>query len=604
MTYFEYQKEVFERLLNQHRADKNYTFSVRQIASKGAETNYFIGKEQSKYFGTTFWRIPCGFPGSAQDTIDLFFFQTTDGKFKYNFEIVQTKKPHDAQNKSALNVVRKIKPLLKDAIGIFYESKPASGYEKYKLNPRKADYDDIDTMFQSINEDLKIIFPIIESEINQEKLKNKKFNAGRISENDFQDYITKLDKRFKKFNLDLGLNGLSHTAQHKDTKNYGLNTILYGPPGTGKTYKTIDIAVQIITGKEEERIKNKQTFDQLRKEGQIEFVTFHQNYSYEDFVSGLRPDIEAEFLRFRPYKGVFYEIAKRARENYQNSLSENLNERSFEEVFSEIIQPLTDKGQPVKIKMASGISFTITDVGEYSIHFSKPNGNSIHTLSIQTLEDIVEGRKQFTTGLGPYYNPLADQIKLLRKKTNKIDPVQLKKFVLIIDEINRANISKVFGELITLLEDDKRIGRDNELRVTLPNGEKDFCIPPNLYVLGTMNTADKSIALIDIALRRRFEFIGYFPDYSTIEDSEKKELLIHINKAIYSKKGSSDFLIGHAYFLNGIETHKAIKNKIIPLLMEYFSGKTEVVEDVFNGSSVTVKFNKDSFAWEISNNHS
>jgi len=202
--------------------------------------------------------------------------------------------------------------------------------------------------------------------------------------------------------------------------------------------------------------------------------------------------------------------------------------------------------------MSSGVLFTITDVNDYSIRFSKPNGNSQHTLSIQTLEEIIDGLREFASGLGPYYNPLANIIKEKKKEIKNLNTEPKRNFVLIIDEINRANISKVFGELITLLEEDKRISGKNELRITLPNGEKEFGVPPNLFIIGTMNTADKSIALIDIALRRRFEFIGQFPDYTRLEENEGL-LLKKINQAIFSRKKSADYLIGHAYFMTGLK---------------------------------------------------
>lgn len=376
------------------------------------------------------------------------------------------------------------------------------------------------------------------------------------------------------------------------------NIILFGPPGTGKTFTSIDKAVEILTDTRGKHKDNKIVFDKLKKEGQIEFVTFHQNYSYEDFMVGIRPDIEKEALRFKPYKGIFYEIAKKARENYYASLKEHPKERSFQHVLDDILKPLTEKGEPVKIKMASGVFYEVTDVSDHTIYFNKPSGESRHTLSIDTLEEIVDGLRVVTTGLGPYYNPLAELIRVKKKEIGNIDKEPRKNFVLIIDEINRANISKVFGELITLLEEDKRIDAINELRLTLPNGEKEFGIPPNLFLVGTMNTADKSIANIDIALRRRFEFIGCFPDYSKLEESDGI-FLKHINKEIYNRKKSADYLIGHAYFMTGLDTYKTIKNKVIPLLMEYFSGKTDVVEEIFRNSTWSISYDIEKYDWII-----
>jgi 5-methylcytosine-specific restriction protein B len=414
------------------------------------------------------------------------------------------------------------------------------------------------------------------------------------------DKIEEANKRI--FEPHFGVQFISAEAEiikaSGELQKYPNNIILYGPPGTGKTFNSIDKAVEIISGIKHNHDESKIIFDKLKKEGQIEFVTFHQNYSYEDFMIGIRPDIEFDQLRFKPYKGIFYEIAKKAKDNYIASSNEQPKERSFLEVFSEIIQPLTDKGESVKIKMSSGIYYTITDVSDYSIHFSKPNGNSQHTLSIQTLEEIVDGLRMFTSGLGPYYNPLADILREKKKETTNINTEPKKNFCLIIDEINRANISKVFGELITLLEEDKRIDAKNELRITLPNGEREFGVSPNLFLIGTMNTADKSIALIDIALRRRFEFIGYFPDYSKLEESDG-ELLKSINKEIYARKKSADYLIGHAYFMSGIETSKVLKNKVIPLLMEYFSGKTEVVEDLLKSSGWNISYDIEKYEWAI-----
>ncbi len=291
---------------------------------------------------------------------------------------------------------------------------------------------------------------------------------------------------------------------HEDQKIATNNIVLFGPPGTGKTYNTIDRAVEIIMGSKGSHEENKPVFDSLRKEGRIEFITFHQNYSYEDFMIGIRPDLnEMSILKFKRWEGIFYRLCKEAERNYFN------------------------------------------------------------------WKDQQQGNKE-----------------------------NVQHFVLVIDEINRANISRVFGELITLLEEDKRIGARNELRITLPNGEKEFGIPPNLHLIGTMNTADKSIALVDIALRRRFEFVGYFPDYSKLEESVG-DLLKAINKEIFARKKSADYLIGHAYFMAEPDTTKVLKTKIIPLLMEYFSSKTEIVEEIFKSSGWRIKYDVEKYEWLI-----
>ncbi len=377
---------------------------------------------------------------------------------------------------------------------------------------------------------------------------------------------------------------------------YPLNSIFYGPPGTGKTYTTISGAVKIATGKTfGSHSEYKAEFDRLRRDGQIEFITFHQSYSYEDFVAGIRPDVDTGNLSFLSKKGVFYEIAKRARDNFEAARAGAGTSRSFEEVFTELIEPL-ERGETVPVTMASGQEYKITDVSQYSISFEKPSGTSLHTLSISTLEEFVAGRREAPHGLAPYYKPLA---KLLTEMRSQPGPTEeLKNFVLIIDEINRGNISRIFGELITLIEDDKRLGGENELRVTLPNGEKDFAVPPNLYLLGTMNTADKSIALIDIALRRRFEFVGFYPKAELVDDEASAALLEHINRGIYERKKSADFLVGHAYFMKNEPLETVLRNRVLPLLMEYFSSNISIVTDIFQGSGWRVEY--DSFDWVIS----
>ena len=165
---------------------------------------------------------------------------------------------------------------------------------------------------------------------------------------------------------------------------------------------------------------------------------------------------------------------------------------------------------------------------------------------------------------------------------------EAKKFVLIIDEINRGNISKIFGELITLLEEDKRIGISNQIVANLPYTKEKFSLPNNLYIIGTMNTSDKSIAQIDIALRRRFIFEEMMPDYDVLDEIdgiELDKLLIEINERIEFLL-DRDHLIGHAYFVNCnsyLDIINVVINKIIPLLQEYFYGDNERVGMILGG---------------------
>ncbi|WP_139958571.1 McrB family protein [Flavicella sediminum] len=384
--------------------------------------------------------------------------------------------------------------------------------------------------------------------------------------------------------------------------NVPLNQIFYGPPGTGKTYNTILEAAKIIEQDEALDYKNAQIIFNKNLGDRVEFITFHQNYSYEDFIQGLRPDTELSGeLSFFKSDGVFKRIADRALKNLKDSENPDAAKKEFHEVFSELIAPLHEGDlEELEIKMKQ-TSFYITEVGEKSIEFRKNQGDSVHTLSINTLNKMYANGENnlILGGLQPYYNPILN--RLLENGKSNVKPVEKQNYVIVIDEINRANISRVFGELITLIEKDKRSHGAIPLSATLPSGEK-FIVPSNLYIIGTMNTADKSIALLDIALRRRFEFRPMYPKYN-LPNIHKSEFLKTLNEAIVASGKGHDFTIGHSYFMCGenesFDFEKTINNKVIPLLLEYYMNDEIEVKKILNEVLKAEAYKVDNWPLEI-----
>lgn len=443
------------------------------------------------------------------------------------------------------------------------------------------------------------------------------------------------------------------------------NQILYGPPGTGKTYITINKALEIINGKEylegKSRKELQREFNSLKDKGQIQFTTFHQSFSYEDFVEGIRPippgkggnesdqliyDVESGIFKslcesamgekvesntevsVEVSKARYYKMSLGGRQNQElhdwciendyvalgyggnhdySGLKDNRDWNSFKKHFNENYPDLVEKSryniQAVyaflgmkkgDIVMATLGNHIVDAIGvidsdyewsdDKAIDFSQFRRVKWLATNLKAQPEKFVRKKISQQTIYEFYN--ADIKKEAFEDLLSIESKEEQNYVLIIDEINRGNVASIFGELITLLEPDKRLGRENELRVSLPYSRETFGVPSNLHIIGTMNTADRSVEALDTALRRRFSFMEMMCDYTVLDqvighDFEVngiviKQMLKTINERLELLL-NRDHQIGHAWFLSlkdaeikQKELNNIFQNKILPLLQEFF----------------------------------
>jgi len=423
-----------------------------------------------------------------------------------------------------------------------------------------------------------------------------------------------------------------------------LNQILFGPPGTGKTYQTINKALDIlgenIDGKSRKEIKD--LFDSRISEGQIVFTTFHQSMSYEDFIEGIKPlapKQEGTQISYKIVDGIFKKACAIAGYKSYKLFIKSKSQRtkySFDDLYQAFISSIqeqidqhtptvykTIRGRDVEIKEInineSIIARAKNSISSSSAPLTKENLQKLYDKfkSIDEIEDLQQVKEtvQVTPRITEFYavfsglkefektfqpdELLLDETKEtedldyneIQKKYNagvyndaiKVYGKEAEPIILIIDEINRGNVSQIFGELITLVEEDKRLGKEEALEVILPYSKEKFGVPPNLYIIGTMNTADRSVEALDTALRRRFSFEEKFPLYDLMElqyeyaGYSANKILLTINNRI-EKLLDKDHTIGHSYFIgnqdmdNELKLLDAFYTRIIPLLQEYFYG--------------------------------
>jgi len=430
------------------------------------------------------------------------------------------------------------------------------------------------------------------------------------------------------------------------------NLILTGAPGTGKTYKTAEIAVALIDGSNKlpnKRVDVMSRYKTLINEKQIAFTTFHQSLDYEEFIEGLKPEIDEDSgeMTYQVKNGIFKKICNKATSNPENLQLEKLvesimdnaikNATEYETTFHKIKFKIIDFSdeiikiehgtfnnpnwsapknpivkinysdllqllqQPKKILSKKEVatilkrkSKTTPDnyliainailhdsVGQQNTTIQK--NNSDEPKYYDFIRKAWSGEKLTDENKNYPIDKVVEFIKndiLFKKREN----TNSQPHILIIDEINRGNISKIFGELITLLEKDKRIGEENEITVTLPYSQETFGVPSNLFIIGTMNTADRSIGHIDYAIRRRFSFLSLKSDRNVISSYDKydngtkekaenlfDEIKDFISSNINADLDADDLMIGHSYFLckTAEDLKMRLEFEIIPLIEEY-----------------------------------
>lgn len=449
---------------------------------------------------------------------------------------------------------------------------------------------------------------------NSEELSSFLFQLKKISE--WQDYNHKngngipyaiLNTHYRKFiqNNIVKDNSMKQEANFAQEKIYQpLNQILYGPPGTGKTYNTVLKAMSIIDNTEYKDVSDEQysalktKFDELKQAGQIEFVTFHQSYSYEEFVEGIKPYIpewgttDNTEVRYIGENGIFKRICKKAESPIIKSNDNNLelndnpkiwkvslmktgendirkdcmennririgfdkygetinDETIFDDGGSRVLSAFIDKMEIGDIVLSCYSEKTIDAIGVVTSEYKWNNDfpqykryREVKWLAKGLNHNILEINNGTKFTLGTVYQLNNMSLKDVLDIVDEQEQVTSykdndKPYILIIDEINRGDVSKIFGELITLIEGDKRIGNKYQMKITLPYSKETFGVPNNLYIIGTMNTADRSIALLDTALRRRFDFEEIMPrpellGGKVVEGINLQTLLTRINERI------------------------------------------------------------------------
>ncbi|QMU30509.1 AAA family ATPase [Adhaeribacter radiodurans] len=635
MQYYNLQRLVFDHLSKKHQEDNSFTFSVRRKFSPGKENNYFIGTEKTGYFGFTFWLFPCYYPGAAIDATLFVFDRIKDDSFRLFFQFFTSRNPKDEPNEATLALEPEIyKRAIEAGLNVYRNS---AEKKMAHTNIYKKDAIPFEEMEAILDEFISEIRSIMEPSIQVVKRKYPNWNDGTITKQAFDKNVKNLLSKINQPVSEVGnLPVVNEDTQEAPTKPNNINywwlncnpsmwKIEDFEVGQEQTYTTHNskgnkrnvyknfTQVQpgdLLIGYESTPTKRIKAILEITQgahmdddEGEVvdfKIVSFVPNQA--DWLQLKELPELANSQIMRNNQGSLFELTP---EEYlaiytltQKSPGAKADTYTLEEADKELfidkttiqqIQASLKRKKNIILQGAPGVGKTFFAKRLAYLQMGKKDNSRVEMIQFHQsygYEDFIRGFRpneegKFTLTNGVFYD-------FCRRASNDAGH----DYFFIIDEINRGNLSKIFGELLMLIEQDKR-GKNFAIPLTYrKEGEEKFFVPENVYIIGTLNTADRSLALVDYALRRRFTFWDIEPRYEdkftnhlqqhAITDDLATAIAQNLTTLNCKIKEDKDlgvgFMVGHSYFCNipkdkfeATSWYKEIVDQeIIPLLKEYW----------------------------------